>query len=283
MLEDSEWAALAMVASWLKMFREATVLMSTTKRPMLSSTHAIFRGLQAHIQDIITDLPSDVELELRDGLVASHLKLSEYFAKFDESAYCLWACRECSFGWHISVFEIVVVLDPRISYEGLRQDYASEPDLLSDLDTSKEALKDYFVANYCPVDSVETPDIPDDTMAPDSSPQKFDFTKRYRRHSPTSIHAELDDYFRVTSQAAPWEVDPLLWWSSRREQFPNLYRLARDILCVPGMFSISFTMYVLVSDLFQAQQLRWNVSSLVAEILLEYDVLVYSLRPSVPS
>jgi hypothetical protein len=94
MLEDSEWEALVMVSSWLKIFREATVLMSTTKRPMLSSTHAIFRGLQARLQDIITGLPSDVELELRDGLVASHLKLSEYFAKFDESAYCLWACRE---------------------------------------------------------------------------------------------------------------------------------------------------------------------------------------------
>ena len=40
-LQDEDWEAIALVASWLKSFRSATTQMSTTKRPMLSWTHAI--------------------------------------------------------------------------------------------------------------------------------------------------------------------------------------------------------------------------------------------------
>ncbi|KAJ7102799.1 hypothetical protein C8R44DRAFT_746776 [Mycena epipterygia] len=46
-LTNSDWDAIILVTGWLKSFRTATTLMSTTKRPMLSYTHAIFRGLQA--------------------------------------------------------------------------------------------------------------------------------------------------------------------------------------------------------------------------------------------
>lgn len=29
-------------------------------------------------------------------------------------------------------------------------------------------------------------------------------------------------------------MDPIHWWAGRRAQFPNLSRLARDILSIPG-------------------------------------------------
>ncbi|KAF8460450.1 hypothetical protein DFH94DRAFT_618290, partial [Russula ochroleuca] len=41
-LSDDDWESIKLVASWLKSFRSATVEMSTTKIPMLSTTHAIF-------------------------------------------------------------------------------------------------------------------------------------------------------------------------------------------------------------------------------------------------
>jgi hypothetical protein len=52
-----EWDAIAHVANWLYAFHSATTDMSTTKMPMLSTTHAIFRGLQVHIQQVFRDLP----------------------------------------------------------------------------------------------------------------------------------------------------------------------------------------------------------------------------------
>ncbi|KAJ6546761.1 hypothetical protein DFH09DRAFT_926901, partial [Mycena vulgaris] len=92
-LTSDEWKALEMVTGWLKAFRSATTQMSATKQPMLSTTHAIFRGLQQHLKAVIKELPDNADPALKEGLVNAHRKLSDYFTKFDESCYCTWAAR----------------------------------------------------------------------------------------------------------------------------------------------------------------------------------------------
>ncbi|KAJ6568100.1 hypothetical protein DFH09DRAFT_848764, partial [Mycena vulgaris] len=86
-LSAADWDALKTVADWLMVYRHATTGMSATKQPMLSSTHAIFIGLQAHLKESLAKLPESAAPELRSGLVEAHLKLSDYFTKFDESRY----------------------------------------------------------------------------------------------------------------------------------------------------------------------------------------------------
>ena len=83
-----------MVTSWLKSFRAATTQMSTTKVPMLSTTHAIFRGLQDDIKDIIRNLPATVSPSVKFGLLDAHRKLSDYYHKYDESPFYTWAARK---------------------------------------------------------------------------------------------------------------------------------------------------------------------------------------------
>jgi hypothetical protein len=83
-----------MVTSWLKAFRSATTQMSTTKQTMLSTTHAVFRGLQDQIKENVLNLPDNVSPLLRDGLLSAHRKLSDYYYKFDESNYYTWAARK---------------------------------------------------------------------------------------------------------------------------------------------------------------------------------------------
>ncbi|KAG2335447.1 hypothetical protein BDR05DRAFT_842763, partial [Suillus weaverae] len=56
-LSDDDWQSIELVTGWLKAFRSATTQMSTTKRPMLSSAHAIFRGLEESLQDDLANLP----------------------------------------------------------------------------------------------------------------------------------------------------------------------------------------------------------------------------------
>jgi hypothetical protein len=92
-LQNEDWEAIALVALWLKSFRSATTQMSTTKHPMLSWTHAIFRGLQDSLTDNLHSLPNNTPAPLRQGLLKAHRKLSDYYGKSDDSPYYTWASR----------------------------------------------------------------------------------------------------------------------------------------------------------------------------------------------
>ncbi|KAG5633161.1 hypothetical protein H0H81_010363, partial [Sphagnurus paluster] len=90
-ISNEEWDAIELVTKWLKHFRDATTQMSSTKQPMLSQTHAIFRGLQEHLRTALRELPNNAPPRIRDGLVAAHEKLADYYSKYDLSPYYLWA------------------------------------------------------------------------------------------------------------------------------------------------------------------------------------------------
>ena len=95
MLED--WSTIELVCRWLKAFHSATTQMSTTKRSMLSSTQAIFRGLQESLQDSLRTLPNNAPSRLKNSLIKSHWKLSDYYTKFDDSLYYIWSSCESFF------------------------------------------------------------------------------------------------------------------------------------------------------------------------------------------
>ncbi|KAJ3724199.1 hypothetical protein DFJ43DRAFT_968163, partial [Lentinula guzmanii] len=88
-LTDSDWTALESIKNWLSEFRTATTEMSTTKNPMLSQTHLVFRGLQRSIKSIIMSLPANANATLKTALVETHKKLSNYYFKFDVCPYYL--------------------------------------------------------------------------------------------------------------------------------------------------------------------------------------------------
>ena len=90
-LSNADWESIKLVASWLKSFRFATTEMSTTKSPMLSTTHAIFRGLQDEIKDILQSLPNSVSPKIKLGLTDVHRKLSDYYYQYDASPFYTWA------------------------------------------------------------------------------------------------------------------------------------------------------------------------------------------------
>ncbi|KAJ7708544.1 hypothetical protein B0H16DRAFT_1344924, partial [Mycena metata] len=93
-LSEADWDAITLVAGWLEAFRTATTEMSATKTPMISTTHAVFRGLQEHLRGILRSLPDSTIPQLKLGIIAAHTKLSEYYTKFDESPLYTWAGRK---------------------------------------------------------------------------------------------------------------------------------------------------------------------------------------------
>jgi len=94
-LDEEEWDAIAQVVDWLMAFQSATMQMSTSKTPMLSMTHAIFRGLQEHIREIYCDISTSTPPKIKASLLNAHKKLSDYYYKYDQSPFYIWAA--CKF------------------------------------------------------------------------------------------------------------------------------------------------------------------------------------------
>lgn len=61
---------------------------------MLSSTHAIYHGLQDLLHTSLSTLPENTPSRLKLGLARAHRKLSDYYNKIDDSQYYTWASRE---------------------------------------------------------------------------------------------------------------------------------------------------------------------------------------------
>ncbi|KAF8497352.1 hypothetical protein BU17DRAFT_59375 [Hysterangium stoloniferum] len=98
-LSDENWSLITMVSSWLKSFRSTTTQMSVMKAPMLSTTLAVFRGLQDDIKTILCSLAMNVSSVIKKGLLDAHEKLSEYYYKYDESLFYTWAA--CTSFYHL--------------------------------------------------------------------------------------------------------------------------------------------------------------------------------------
>ncbi|KAF8801337.1 hypothetical protein BYT27DRAFT_7115381, partial [Phlegmacium glaucopus] len=90
-LSKTDWESIRLMTSWLKSFQAATTEMSTTKIPMLSTTHAIFRGLQDDIKNILCNLPDSVSPNIKVGLTDAHRKLSDYYYQYNVSPFYTWA------------------------------------------------------------------------------------------------------------------------------------------------------------------------------------------------
>jgi hypothetical protein len=122
----------------------------------------------------------------------------------------------------------LVVLDPRITYEGLKLDFANDPGLLTDLERSKGLLEEHYEKHYAtPLTRSEDAD----EIHPMDS-HTSDFTLRYASINPEVID-ELEEYFKIKRKDFK-KCNPLRWWRGQRSEWPNLYRLACDVLCIPG-------------------------------------------------
>ena len=129
----------------------------------------------------------------------------------------------------------LAVLDPRISYGGLKADYADDETLTAYLEVSKENLRDYFNENYAgrntQASQSQTTVEAETTSAP-GSPQKC-FTSRYSRNNRIALVDELEAFWALPAEDFA-TCNPITWWFGQQKKFPNLFRLAWDVLCIPG-------------------------------------------------
>lgn len=136
------------------------------------------------------------------------------------------------------------VLDPRISYTALKDEFADDLDLADHLEDAKTKLQTYFKQHYPQANSSLSATGPSLSSVPSTStssimnssgsPQK-NFTARFQRKRTSPD--ELLEFWSLPQEDFE-TIDPLKWWLGRRAQFPQLYCLARDIFSIPGMFKL---------------------------------------------
>lgn len=128
---------------------------------------------------------------------------------------------------------VATVLDPRFNYKKLRKDYAQDPELSQYLEAQKATLRAYFDEHY-PAAPTSKPSAAT-TATSDSSnqPKVINFAAFDQGSDVEDERDELDTYF--DAPRVPRDADPVQWWYARKAEYPRLYRLARDILSIPGM------------------------------------------------
>ena len=137
---------------------------------------------------------------------------------------------------HISLPDCtLLVLDPRISFEGLKDDYKGDLLLQDHLENSRKSLSAYFNSHYMVAEALTsltpTPSESLVTLPMEGSPQKS-FTARYHRKEKAATN-KLEEYFKLPVEDFD-TCNPICWWVSRQSQFPCLFQLAHNILCIPG-------------------------------------------------
>ena len=143
----------------------------------------------------------------------------------------------------------ILVLDPRISYDALKEEFNDDFTMLNQLEDSKAKLWAHFNAKYMssPTSSgsaqlSSTPssssmlsvasDSMHTTLQTNSSPQK-NYTARFqRKHAAVN---ELSKFWNLKQEDFK-KCNPVQWWYGWHAQFPNLYCLVHDLFSIPGMF-----------------------------------------------
>ena len=140
----------------------------------------------------------------------------------------------------------ILVLDPRISYDALKEEFNNDSTMLNQLEDSKAKLWAHFNAKYMssltssgllsstPSSSMlsVTSDSTHTTSQTNSSPQKNYMAKFQRKHAAVD---ELSEFWNLKQEDFK-KCNPVQWWYGQRAQFPNLYCLVCDLFSIPGMF-----------------------------------------------
>ena len=117
-------------------------------------------------------------------------------------------------------------------------DCAGDPSLVSQLELVEGQLLQCYQEQYMEDIPTLVPFRPavTSTSTPSASPQKVNFTARYKQW-PRPVTNELSDYFKLAQEDFD-ACNPLVWWAGRQSQFPNLSQFARDLLSMPGKLSL---------------------------------------------
>ena len=102
----------------------------------------------------------------------------------------------------VSESYIFSVLDPRITYEGVNEDYASDIDLSTYLESAKQSLQDYYQINYTNrnITSTTTATVSPTVLSP-SSAEPASTVDSVAQYKVSKVYInELEEYFKIPQE-----------------------------------------------------------------------------------
>jgi hypothetical protein len=113
-------------------------------------------------------------------------------------------------------------LDPRLKLDFYKEDKNSSAENPEEIGSY---VKSFYDRDYAPNGG---------SISPDASPQRTNLLDEFYKNDSTSDKSEIEVYFSepVTKNHSKFKV--LDYWKNNSARFPNLSRMARDYLAVPG-------------------------------------------------
>ena len=102
------------------------------------------------------------------------------------------------------------------------------------IEHAKDQLHQFYLDNYAKMPT-PPPAIQPVVTETSGSQRKVNFTAWYKK-CPSTLKDKFEEFYKLPQEDFD-TCDPIQWWSGRRSQFPNLSRLAQDILAMPGEFT----------------------------------------------
>ena len=242
-LSGDEWTMLEEVVNFLEIPADITTQLSGSNYVSISLIYPMIRGWLMYLGEFKSE--SRIMNQLRDSIVAD---VKTRWNDKDMAIFCVAAS----------------MLDPRFK----QLNFASKQE--------KDIAKDFVLARMKSVMSCPEAEKP----KPKPTVPKMKIwqymvgaDEMEEDNTPAGLRHELDLY--LGGPVAAQHVNPLSFWIEHKERYPNLYIVARQLLCVPSSSVPSESLFSTAGDTLTKKRNRMSEESLEAQVFLykNYDLI----------
>ena len=267
-----EWKQVEYILEVLQPIRFWTLWMSKTRGVTIHRVFQVYQDIFDHLEMQIAKLERkrmQWKVDIREGLLKAKLKAAVYYGKTDSPRGLLFGIGTC--------------LNPYCKLNLFREwDLDASGETEYEKSYKKEFIA-YYDLHYAPTNS-QAPDTPIPRSSLNSrSKRMHDSRQRAIMVSEALAYIESDSEIEPpepvaeasdsTLEASPagifYEANILEWWKVNAGRFPNLSRMARDILAVQGGSVGVERVFSMARDVIPYRRSRLKSSTIRASMLVK--------------
>lgn len=234
-----EWKQVEYILEVLEPIRLCTLWMSRTRAPTIHKVFVVYDCIFDHLDSQISMLEKKRlrwKVDIREALGKAREKASKYYSKTENPRGLLLALGAC--------LNPYSKLDLFKDWDTTEAEGTPSPNDISYAERYRQLFIRYYDENYAP--PLEVLRAVDDTTPSNPAARSAGFNRRTRvpvvRYSRPAERNECLEYidspneidYDLNSEDPLYEPKVAKFWKNNTGRFPNLARMARDILAVQG-------------------------------------------------